>query len=260
MANLETETPAFRRAALATARAGGATSFYLGTFAGAHVMATNHHVFPSARQCLGSQIRFPLLGKDFRCKTFLGTWDSVDLALFVIEVGARADAEALAKIGANFDFESKLSKGQELMTMGFGVADNASRTLVGNRDSDCKVFSEDDAFRFMDDPDRLNPGTYKAWSFSNGCDVSHGDSGSAMVDRATGKPIGIIWTGRIPKAKSVQSSTFLDTLIESQGPEIWEELSYGVPAAKIKERLLKAIADARTPSASRVILEAVLSE
>jgi hypothetical protein len=258
--SLAGESPAFRRAALATARAGGATSFYLGTFGGEHIMATNHHVFPSAARCLGSDIRFPLLGLSFKCQEFLGTWDSIDLSLFVIKVDSESDAKALAAVGANFDFASPLKKGQPLLTLGFGVADNPTRALVGNKDSDCKVFSEGDTFRLMSDPDRLNPGTYDAWSFANGCDVSHGDSGSALVDRATGKPIGIIWTGRIPKAKSVQSTAFLDALIASQGVEIWEELSYGVPAAKMKERLELALNEPATPARTRGILESLLAD
>src|SRR5688500_3227633 len=53
---LSEETAVFRRAAMATARAGGGTSFYLGKFAGFHVMATNHHVFPAAWNCLGNNI------------------------------------------------------------------------------------------------------------------------------------------------------------------------------------------------------------
>lgn len=260
MASLAGETPEFRRAALATARAGGATSFYLGEFAGAHVMATNHHVFPQASRCLSGSIRFPLLDKSFRCEKFLGSWDSVDLAIFVIAVGRADDAKALAEVGANFDFASPLRKGQELLTVGFGVADNPLRALVGNKDSDCKVFSPDDSFRFMADPDRFNPGPYKSWSFANGCDVSHGDSGSAMVDRATGRPVGIIWTGRIPKDAKVQNSAFLADLIDNQGKEVWEELSYAVPAAKIKEKLEEVVADRATDARTREILEAVLAD
>ncbi len=258
--SLAEESPAFRRAALATARAGGATSFYLGKFAGKHVMATNHHVFPSASRCIGGTIRFPLLNRAFQCSVFLGTWSDVDLSLFTIDVRKDADVLALAEVGANFDFSSPLRKGQELLTVGFGVADNPLRQLVGNSDSDCKVFSPDEAFRFMPDPDQLNPGTYNAWSFANGCDVSHGDSGSAMVDRTTGLPVGLIWTGRIPKAARVQSSEFLNSLINSQGPEVWEELSYGVPASKIKETLEGFLAAPTTPQATKEILTELLAD
>jgi hypothetical protein len=258
--SLREATPAFRRAALATARAGGATSFYLGRFADKHVMATNHHVFPTAGRCQSGSIRFPLLGKDFRCSEFLGTWTNIDLSLFVIDVQKASDAGALEEVGANFDFSSPLRKGQPLVTVGFGVADNPLRQLVGNDDSDCKVFSPDDTFRLMADPDRLNPGTYEAWSFANGCDVSHGDSGSAMVDRDTGLPVGLIWTGRIPKAASVQDSLFLDELIDKQSSEVWEELSYGVPAAKIKSELLDTIAAPGTQPSVRVVLEALVAE
>jgi hypothetical protein len=93
----------------------------------------------------------------------------------------------------------------------------------------------------MADPDELNPGSYQAWSFANGCDVSHGDSGSAMVDRDSGDVVGIIWTGRIPKTPDIQDSKVLDDLLRTQSPRIWKELSYAVPAAKIREVLQRIL-------------------
>ena len=111
----------------------------------------------------------------------------------------------------------------------------------------------------MPDPDALNPGTYDAWSFANGCDVSHGDSGSAMVDRKTGKPIGLIWTGKIPKSPKVQQSQYLNEILQKQSPEIWTELSYAVPAAKIREVLQAASNDSNTDSQDRKIFAALIA-
>ena len=106
-----------------------------------------------------------------------------------------------------------------------------------NYDDDCKVFSGENEFRFMADPDDLNTGSYKAWSFANGCDISHGDSGSAMIDRESGDVVGIIWTGKIPKSNRVQNSQYLEQLISNPNEEIWKELSYAVPAQKIGQYL-----------------------
>jgi hypothetical protein len=142
-ASLRDASSSFRRAAQATAKAGGATSFYLGEFDGAHVMATNHHVYPSASRCQSGTVRFPLLDKSFRCNKFVGTWPSIDLSIFVIDVKEGADAASLAQVAANFDWESPVRKGQELITVGFGSADNPLSALMGNQDSDCKVFSGD---------------------------------------------------------------------------------------------------------------------
>jgi hypothetical protein len=130
--------------------------------------------------------------------------------------------------------------------------------MVANGDSDCKVFSPTQDFRLMPDPDALNPGTYDAWSFANGCDVSHGDSGSAMVDRKTGRPVGLIWTGKIPKSPQVQSSRYLAELAAGQSEEIWTELSYAVPASKIKEVLLSALSEGSVSPEDSALLAKVV--
>lgn len=248
-------SPAFARAVSATAKVGGATGFYLGKFAGAHVMATNHHVYPTS--CVGKKVSFPLLGLSFQCVTYYGTWKNVDLSLFEIEVKSPADEQKLAQVAANFQFKKNLSKGQTLVTAGFGVAENPSRTLVANQDSDCRVFSKEGEYKLIADPDEVNPGDYLAWSFANGCDVSHGDSGSAMVDRASGEVMGIIWTGRIPKSARVQSSTYLRTVEETDHADVWAELSYGVPAIKMVEYLREAAATTSS-AATRTVLTALL--
>lgn len=225
------------RMSQATARVTGATGFFIGVFDGKYVMASNHHVCPEASACLGTQARFTALSKQFTITEFYGTWTDVDLSLFAIEVTNPADQELLKSVASPFVFNNKLHRGQQLVTIGYGVGSNPTRAQVIGKDSDCKVFSAEGEFRFMGDPDELNPGPYKAWSFANGCDVSHGDSGSAMMDAQTGEVIGIIWTGKIPKDPKVQTSAFLDALMANPTEDVWKELSFGVPAAKIGEFL-----------------------
>ncbi len=227
--------PAFRRAALATARVGGGTGFYLGKFNGRHVMATNHHVFPT-NTCNMRTVRFPFLGLNLACETFLGSWTDVDLTLFTVRVNPADEAKLLAVAG-NFRLHEDVASGEKLMTIGFGVAGNSGGQLMANQDSDCYVFSPTGEYRFMADPDQYNPGEYRAWSFALGCDVSHGDSGSAIVDRETSAVVGIIWTGRIPKSSEVQSSAYLNRMYQENAPGIWDQLSYAVPAKKIGEHL-----------------------
>ncbi|MEZ4872391.1 MAG: serine protease [Bdellovibrionales bacterium] len=189
----------FDAAVLATARVSGATGFYIGRFGGEHVVATNHHVCPASWRCHGHPVRFTTLGKSYAFKSWIGSWSDVDLALFTIEV-PEGESAALESYGVNFDFENALYPGQPLYTIGYGIANNTQRKVMANYDDDCVVFSDADDFRFMADPDQINTGSYKAWSFANGCDVSHGDSGSAMRDRNTGAVVGLIWTGKIPKS------------------------------------------------------------
>lgn len=228
----------YKRAAYATAKVqltqGNATSFYLGEFNGHHIMATNHHVLEDETACLTGRFTFTLLKQKAKCITFLGHWPEIDLALFEVELSQEA-AIALKPYGRNLKFDAQFKPGQPLVTIGYGIADNPGRVLMGNEDSDCKVFSSES--KLMADPDDINPADYSAWSFANGCDISHGDSGSAMVDRETGDVLGIIWTGRIPKNPKVQDSKYLDDLLKTDSPEIWKELSYAVPAPKMKEHL-----------------------
>ena len=110
----------------------------------------------------------------------------------------------------------------------------------------------------MADPDELNPGSYKAWSFSHTCDISHGDSGSAMVDRNTGKPVGIVWTGRVPKNARGQNSAYLAEVLATDHAAVWAEMNYGVPATPMREHIATVIADASTPAATREVLSAVI--
>ena len=240
---LDQESPAFARAARATAQYGGGTAFYLGKFNGHHLAGTNHHVQPNLK-CQGP-LAFTAISVTATCKKILGTLPEVDFALIELTLTASQE-QKLAPVARNFAFDRPIIQGMPLITIGFGVADNPSRRMVGNQDSDCKVFSADNEFRKMADPDELNPGSYQAWSFANGCDVSHGDSGSAMVDRDSGDVVGIIWTGRIPKTPDIQDSKVLDDLLLTQSPRIWKELSYAVPAAKIREVLRRVLTEDQT--------------
>jgi hypothetical protein len=253
-------SPAMKRAALATAKVTGATGFYLGKFDGQYVMATNHHVFPSSDSCPSNRnIRFPLLGVTVACDQFLGTWDEIDLALFTVKLSNPADEAKLQAVAANFQFNDDIRSGEKLLTVGFGVAGNPMSTVMANQDSDCYVFSKDGEYRLMADPDQWNPGSYRAWSFAIGCDVSHGDSGSAIVDRESGKVVGIIWTGRIPKSAQAGTTAYLNEIFQKQDAAIWEELSYAVPAKKMGEFLTRLL-DSGMPENHKQILRALLAK
>jgi hypothetical protein len=238
---------------------GGATGFYLGKFAGTHVMATNHHVYTSM-SCSGRSVVFPLLGNlRLTCNRMFGTWTDIDLALFAVDVPRPEDEAKLATVAANFTFHDDVVKGTPLITVGFGIAGNPQRVMMGNEDADCRVMSKTADYRFMGDPDSKNPADYKAWSFSHACDVSHGDSGSAIVDRNTGKPVGILWTGKIPKNATVQSSDYLNQVFASDGGDVWTEMNFAVPATKMRELLETVITDASTPADTQTVLSALIA-
>lgn len=256
--SLAAESKAFQRAASATALLPvGGTGFYIGKFNGVHVLATNHHVCPSARDCEGDKASFRILNKSFTMTKLFISEPNVDIALLALDV-PKADEAALAKVAKNFAFKKSIAKGQELITIGFGIGGNPQNYMMANKDSDCKVFSKTNEFKHLADPDEFNPADYKAWSFAHACDISHGDSGSAMVDRATGDVVGIVWTGKIPKAKIVQSSANLQKMFDTTSPSIWKELSFAVPAAKIGEYLKKYSTDSQLDEETKAVFKAII--
>lgn len=238
---------------------GGGTGFYLGEFEGEYIMATNHHVCPDFNTCASQLTVFPVLDIKTRVHRLIGSWSSVDFALFTVEL-TDDEATALAPYANAIAFSTVLEKGLELMTVGFGVANNPLRRLMANYDSHCKVFSESGDYRFIADPDDFNPADYKAWSFSNGCDISHGDSGSAMIDRQNGNVVGIIWTGRIPKDPKVRDDAYLDQIFDEQDADVWKHLSYAVPAQKIGQKLDELANDDATAEEDKAILKSILTE
>jgi hypothetical protein len=260
---VRTGSAVLRKAARATARYagvfGGATGFYMGKFNGQHIMGTNHHVVDGVG-CRGVRLIFPYLGTNgvtVGCKRIIGHWTDADFGLIVLNISA--DQEALFDgVGVNFAYDKKIERGTKLLTVGFGIAKNPNqRNMMVNVDDDCKVYSETGDYRFMGDPDTMNPGPYKAWSFAHGCDISHGDSGSAFFDRNTGEMVGIVWTAATPKDPRVLTRDYLDHLDPSSN-DIWTKLGYTVPASKLGE-VLKSI-ESTLPIEDAMTVEAILNQ
>lgn len=238
--DLESQTDVFQRAAKATARVrlgfSGATGFLLGEKNGKVVMATNHHVIEDESVCSSARISFEMLGvANLRCAEILVTSTDLDVTIFTLSGLSASDKEKILPFARSFE-NSEPRKGTELLTVGYGVAGNpGQRNLMAGQDSDCKTFSPDGESRYMADPDELNPGPYMTWMFATGCDVSHGDSGSALVDRSTGAVVGILSTGKIPKSAVVRDDSYLDRIFAESDEAVWKELTYAVPATKIIE-------------------------
>ncbi len=242
LSSIEQESKIFQRAAKATFQLStGGTGFYLGKFNRLHVVATNHHVCSMGAVCLNGHASFTILKKSYRLAKFLGTMESVDLTLLAIEVPS-VDEALLLPLAQNFAFHHVITQGEPLLTLGYGIAGNPSEKLVANQDSDCVVVSKTGEYQELADPDTISPADYRAWSFANGCDLSHGDSGSAMINRNTGEIVGIIWTGRTPKPLAIQNSIYLQSLITNPTAEVWSDLSYAVPALKMPEAILQYLA------------------
>ncbi len=248
-----------RRTAKATAKVAKGTGFYLGQFNGFHLIATNYHVHRRlvTEPEVYKEIEFPFLDQSFKFGRTFGAWLEIDLALFAIEVESKWDRKELQSVAKNFSFDYPITRNQELLTVGFGRAKNHYREMVGNWDSDCKVFSGDNEFKTKYGLDE-NGKIVGTWAFAVGCDASGGDSGSPIVTRDTGDIIGLLW-GVAPRIPIAQSSQSLDDMIKENSPAIWKNLNYAVPAAKIKEFLLEKIeSDAITDKVDRKTILAFL--
>ena len=217
----------------AVSRIHSATSFYLGKKAGRHVYATNYHVCESKSICPpGTQITSPVINEPLILEQFIGSWSEIDIALFTVSMSHDQEV-IMAKYALNFDFSFEQKPGTRLATAGYGFVANPLSKLTVTSDMDCVLYS--DEVRLMGDPDVFNESDYNAWSFAHGCDVSHGDSGSPILEYGSGKVVGIVWTGRVPKIAEVQNTSYLKRVLNTGDEEIiWHHLNYGVPASKIK--------------------------
>jgi S1-C subfamily serine protease len=212
-----------------------ATGFVIGEKDGQILMATNHHVIEDQAFCDETKVTFEILKiKGLSCDKVLATDTTLDLTLFTVKGLNAADKPKLLEVMLPMS-KVEPKKGQNLLTVGYGFAGNDDGRLMVDQGHDCKTFSKDGDVRLLADPDTVNPGPYKTWVFATGCDVSHGDSGSALVDRTTGEVVGLLSTGKIPKIESVRSSEYLKTMFDTDSESVWSELTYVVPFAKILE-------------------------
>ena len=238
---LSDQNPVLLKTAQATAKLtvmfSTGTGFVVGEKNGQVMLATNHHVIEDQKFCDETKVAFEILDiKRVRCDKVIVTNTDLDLTIFTIK-GLTADATSKLLATALPLSKGGPQKGQNLLTLGYGFAGNDSGKLMVDQGDDCKIYSKDDEMRYMADPDVVNPGPYKTWLFAAGCDVSHGDSGSAVVDRNTGEVIGILSTGKIPKVAKVRSAEFLQKIFSGSTEDVWTELTYVVPFSKILENV-----------------------
>lgn len=228
-----------KKISYATARFGIGTAFYLGKFNGKHIMATNYHVMSGC----SSSGKLKLLNLDFSCIESLGAWSDLDLNLFVAKFKKDRDLETkLSGVGLKIDFDHHPQLGEFLVTAGFGSGVSNGGRFTFEEGPECRTFSKSLDVKLLNDPDIINPLPGARWSFALGCEASHGDSGSAIVSRDTGRAVGILWTGaRLPRAKEFYDSNFLTQFINAPDERVWKQLNYAVPSNKMKEIIQTAI-------------------
>lgn len=214
------------------------SAILLGEFNNRFIMATNSHLIHE-KGCSKVKITFTFLERivRVRCTEVIVRDEEVDFALIAIDP-SNEDIPLLRSKGVNFSYESPLIKGKKLYTIGFSPEGITGSFLT--RDNDCRILSPE--INFIRNPKKESE-NFKprfSYSFATGCDTfSYGDCGAVYTEEDTGKIIGMYWT---EGTKNMRQPNIVRDILESTDvnpPGLWTDFTYGVPAKKIKERMLQ---------------------
>jgi hypothetical protein len=218
------------------------SGFYIGKYQGEHLIATSAHVLDNVPSCsiLPVIITFSLGQQKYNCKA-VSTWKDIDFAIITLKKKTSEEDEEdsfLASLNPlQFDFNTKLRKGEPLFTGGHGTFNNPNYRLTINSDADCMIYSQTGETKKLTDPRQAS--VLNVPSFAVGCDISSGDSGGPAVSRSTGLVQGVIWSTKTPKPARFRSRTFLRDAWQTSNPEIWDHMAYAVSASDIRARLIR---------------------
>lgn len=209
-----TASVAYRRRAPVTLAPGSMNQFerpadgsaiYLGAFQGEHLMMSNRHVMPSRGACQNAVVVF----KDFKtgkswqffCKDVWltlspGDRDRTDVSFFTIDAAtnewgipgrAKRNRRFLVGREASLDFRSPLWAGTRLAQAGYGKARDLAQGISVQHGGDCMILSRGLEMVRV----RLGGGFPVMDVLAMGCDGAIGDSGSGIMDLASGRVIGL---------------------------------------------------------------------
>ena len=217
-----------------------ATLFYIGKRNNKHWAITNNHVCPRNKKnkCLNQWVVFfyrkNKKGEPLKGHIVDAPLSRPDLDFSLVEI----QFENLASFDS-LPLALSLSRSppyhhQKLISLGYGIWLNQYGSLTIEEGSkDCKIFSHDNDIKLSSDPDTTAPLSYKVYSFIHGCDASHGDSGSPLLDEQSHEVIGLLWSGKYPKPINISQDGF-DLLPYEQ---LWNGLNYAVPAFMISNEI-----------------------
>lgn len=220
------------------------TGFFLGKYNGQYLVATSAHVLKNIPTCIALPVHaiFSLQNRSYRCHKIIGIWNEIDLAIFSIRE-KRSDKFLRHINPFKFDFNDPYKHGTPLMTMGYGNYKNPQGNLTLKRSRDCMIYSSSGEFGRVSKQNKKSDDKMaekEMTVFATGCDISAGDSGSALVNVESQKVIGIVWATHSPKPDKITTDAYLDSLVRGhQDPsDVWKYFSYGVSALTIKKRLI----------------------
>lgn len=257
-----------RRIALATAKIVSAfnigTGFYLGKIDGEYLVATNYHVFANVLTCglttFAPLVKFTLAGVSGICKRIIVDLPDIDLIIFSLEKSNAIENGLKDILPLRFAFDLDITKGTPLVTVGHGKALNEDLLPHIEMSEDCRVLSPSSRYKILSNPDPDDHLKLQVWSFATGCDLSPGDSGSAVLNAKTGHVLGIFWASPSPKPTVYQVSDYLRNIEDEESRDVWKNLSYAVPSIVIKDKLNDFVKDETQLRYKRKIIQSLLTQ
>lgn len=220
------------------------TGFYIGKHGGNHVFVTNAHVM-SESECSEADVSFLVNGmvrRTARCEKVLFSRfvkEKSDITVFTVKESMVSD---MLGRGLEIDWDFKVEPGVKVAQAGFGLKTGSFHTsrlaelrlkrfnMEVSFDSDCVISSKKDTLYFLEN---LNA----EGVFSTGCDMASGDSGSALMDRESGKVLGLVFA--TSDNKFWTSSEIFWQIIGSDNKRLWQNGSYAISLASLKEFFLE---------------------
>lgn len=164
---------------------------YLGEVLGKHLIAVPYHQLTQAKlngpkySCADFSYIFPGVKENpVRAGEVLLEMPEADQA--ICEIFLQEKEHRL--VGAHWNWQNSLEQFQPLLVMGRGSQDPKLR-LSFDRSQECKVLGDPKNPQWFQ-----NKGYPGSWRLAMGCDVSHGDSGSAVYFRESGMLAGFVTT------------------------------------------------------------------
>ncbi len=229
-----TSTEALNSAIKATARVDlkneQGSAFYLGKFNGVHLMLTNYHVLSEQEVCRTGKVYFAYLQKSFRCGLIIDKFRDLEATFFTIRVDKK-DEYRFENIALKFDFVNEYKPGHRLVTAGYGIERNNNGKLTYENSQTCVVATT--TYKTVLLTVQSEEKSYKARSFVHACEISSGDSGSAVISESTGKVVGLNWATSTSKPIALLNSLNVYEWIEKQSNLLWSYMSYAVPGGEI---------------------------
>lgn len=187
------------------------TAFYLGQFAGEHLVATAKHVAARDRgltSCDGERnIVFTEVGVTATCRSNIFTTSPYDFIIMSVTFSDARKAELLKSSTFKLNRNLKKSFNQPLAIAGFGRFRSRPKQVHLSYDSDCRGMSDDD----------LRPTNNIENYPVVACDASPGDSGAPILDLESREIIGLIQGATSSSLPRVESKVIQDFLQLRQG-------------------------------------------